>query len=171
MNIKPNYFDSVHEDGQTPSNTPSNKAKGTLNFNMNDLNFNKKVKNEMENNKDKIDNSSLKDPIYCNSIILGKLPLGHQLTEVTLTDLDNKSLEIKTCCKLYCNKCNNKITYISDSKFKNEYKSGKPAILKDCLESDKNYDSFACKCCFISLDNNKFIKDIGYDWECDGHFL
>ena len=183
MDLKPNYFDTNHEDGQTPSNTPSNKSKGTLNFNMNDLEFNKKVKKEIEDNSNDNefkDNNAHKDPIYCKTIILGKLPLGHylkehnnnsKLNENTNKENEENVEELKTCCKLYCNRCNNKVTYIVDSKFKEIIKNNKPSIMKECLEPNNKYNSFSCKCSHISLCENKYINDLGYDWECDGHFL
>ena len=122
MDLKPNYFDKVHEDGQTPSNTPSNKGKGTLNYNMNDFSFKNKLSKEIENinltyNNDENNNDNddeQKEQFFCSKIILGKLPLGH-----FEENENNNKYQIYSCSKLYCNKCDHKVTYIADNKFKN----------------------------------------------------
>lgn len=150
MNTKPNYFESEVE-GQTPSNTPSNKQKGQIKYDLNNMNFNK-----IQNQEEEVNESE--NTHFCASILLGKLPQGY------CKDND------KCCSKLYCNRCQNKVSIVHGFKFKESSDTSK--IINECLEKDDNFNSYNCKCCKVSISEEvKNLSEFNFDWECDGHFI
>ena len=139
---------------------------------MNDFNFKNKLSKEIENsnlisnNNDDNNDEEQKDHVFCNKVILGKLPLGYYDENIK-----NNKDELFSCSKLYCNKCDHKITYIADNKFNEQMKQNRAVIMKECLEQNNNFNSYSCKCSHISLNENKSISELGFDWECDGHYI
>jgi hypothetical protein len=153
MNLKANYFDSNESDGQTPSNTPNNKSKGGMSYDLNTVNFDK-----VQGGNDQAQDNELKESnnlAFCANIILGKQCNSQE----------------KCCTKIYCNKCSTKVTIIIGSKLADSsIQSNK--ILNECLENNDAYNTYSCICSKISVsDEPKNAKDLGFDWECDGHHI
>lgn len=161
MNIKPNYFEST-DDGQTPSNTPSNKMKGGIQFDMNALKFDKKFKDHAENEDD--EDIIKPETEYCIDILLGKLPQGHYL---------NDNDKPRSCSKIFCTKCNSKVIFIPEHKMlqNNAFHEDINHRIKECMEKNESYNTYCCKCTFKSItDDSTSAISIGIDfWECDGH--
>jgi hypothetical protein len=159
MNINPNYFEST-DDGQTPSNTPSNKMKGGIQFDMNALNIDEKLKEKYDNEEDIIK----PETEYCVDILLGKLQQGHYL---------NDSDKQKSCSKIFCTKCNSKVIFIPEYKMlkNNTFHEDVNHKIKECMEKNESYNTYCCKCTFKSItDECITANSIGIDfWECDGH--
>ncbi len=158
MNLKPNYFELNGDSGQTPSNTPSNKKGLGIQFNLDNLNFNSKIKNE-ENNESDEDRIQIENE-FCLKLYLGKIPQGHYVNDK----------EPKSCSKLYCNRCNSKVNFIHGQKLSKGH-DDQPHKLKEFTENDINFNIYCCKCTSKSLDNDCILLEkVGIDyWECDGH--
>ena len=157
MNIKPNYFEKDEQSLHTPSNTPSNKLKGELHFNMNAFDnskFNKNMKNNEDDDEPEEINRLTKE--FCIKVLIGSIEQGHFQSE------DEK----KGCSKIFCSKCNSKVVFHPKTRLivgsKNE-----------SLEKDDESSTYLCKC--ISKTVTVECVDVEIlglsSWECDGHLV
>ena len=124
----PNYFDTnkdqnFHEN-QTPQNTPSNnKVKGGLNYNLEDIDFNKYKNAEEDDEEDnRFKNNHSKQ--FCDNIYIGIGKKG----------IHNEGSEVRLCDNIFCNKCSSKVvikdTYYS-CKCSSQLASEEPKSIKD----------------------------------------
>lgn len=165
MNIKPNYFEKNEQSLLTPSNTPSNKIKGELHFNMNAFDNSKFIKNLKTNEDDEEDeeiNRITKE--FCIKILLGSIEQGHFLSE------DEK----RSCSKIVCSKCNSKVVFHPKQRlvigYKNQEISEK---INEYIEKDDKSNTYSCKCIAKSVSQESVdVESLGIDyWECDGHLV
>ena len=107
----PKYFES-NDDGQTPSNTPSNKVKGVgLSYDLKNMDFSSKLDNfhskfdigEVE--EEEYDHHNNKE--YCEKAYIGKGKI----------ESNSENIEIHCCQNLYCNKCYSKVNKILNSRW------------------------------------------------------
>ena len=159
--MKPKYFDChIGDDGQTPSNTPSNKIKGTLSYNLGNIDFSSKIHSNEENEANDSDKDNEYSTTFCSQITIGR-PAGQQLN---------------VCSKLICNKCNSTVKLVENHKKADLGDNGSTStenqqgsIIKECLVADNEFDFYSCKCISLSIKEPTHIKDLNVDWECEGH--
>jgi len=165
----PSYFEV--QDGQTPSNTPSNKIKGTgLSYDITNVDFSAKL---MENHKysevdeDDLNSNKEKEKDYCSAIYIGKGETGINL-----------NLGEVCCSNLFCDICFAKVNRIVSYKWDETTQKQNPnlksanekILIDEHLVKDEAYCFYYCKCKMQNT-NSKFtnIKEFGLPWECDGH--
>lgn len=162
----PNYFD-LNDDGQTPSNTPSNKLKGGLCYDLKNIDFSGKL----DNFQSKFDDNELEEEDmfanhkeYCDKAYIGRGNFGTY----------KENMQLFCCPNLYCNRCFSKINKISNSRW--DSKSGHGLILKskealqDNLVPDEEFDCYYCNCSTKNINQEYILPEkLELDWECDGH--
>lgn len=162
----PNYFDT--QDGQTPSNTPSNKIKGTLSYDINNFDFTSKFDN-INSKIAHLENESPEEMFqnhkqFCDKTYVGRGKIGTYVN----------SGEALCCKNIICNKCYSKVNKICDSKWANEkhesFDFTTKQSMKENLVHDSKYDFYFCNCRMVSVNELfKTTEELGLDWECDGH--
>lgn len=164
----PNYFESK-DDGQTPSNTPSNKIKGGgLSYDLKNMDFTSKLDNYQAKLDTDLDDQEFYENLnhkeYCHKTYIGKGNIG--------TYHENEDLH---CCpNIFCNKCFSKVHKILNSKWEGKTNEGhnnkSNQALLDSLIQDDNYDYYYCNCSMKNVNDNYILpENLGLDWECDGH--
>lgn len=149
------YFDIQHsEDGSTPSNTPSNKIKGTLSYSISNLEFSNKYSEEAE------DENELPEPTttYCEIIEINR---------------NRQHNQIKFCNKLFCEKCESPVRILENKRRIENSQLGHEnnQILNECLANDPDSDCYSCKCSFINVSSSISLKESNLGWVCEGHKL
>lgn len=170
----PSYFDI--QDGQTPSNTPSNKIKGSgLSYDITNFDFTSKFDNDFKDNND-IDeelnnNNNNKGLEYCVVSLIGTGETGLNTND----SKENLEVDGICCSNLFCEICYAKVNKIVGYKWDENTNNpnlnlNEKSLIDEHLAKDENYNFYYCKCKMQNIkEKSKPIKDLNLNWDCDGH--